>query len=107
MNESQRVEFEAFMEARFGDCIDRRRCKNGDENDYMSFDMGMARIVWQHMQQKLDAVVDDLLQGMVDAIEKEQERLFEDDYLMDSKECIEVMRDFARQFRVDAAKDGV
>lgn len=58
------------------------------------------------LQQKLDAVVDDLLQGMVDAIEKEQERLFEDDYLMDSKECIEVMRDFARQFRADAVEDG-
>lgn len=48
-------EFEAFMADRFGDLIDRRRCLNGDGDDYMSWDMQVAKIVWMHFTDKLEA----------------------------------------------------
>lgn len=49
MNDEQRNKFEDFMAIQFVDSIDRRRCKNGDGNDYMSWDMNVARAVWQHL----------------------------------------------------------
>ncbi len=49
MSEQERKRFEAFMAERFGDSIDRRRCKNGDGNDYMSWDMQVAKAVWHHL----------------------------------------------------------
>lgn len=55
LNDSSRAEFEAFMADRFKDSIDRRRCKNGDGNDYMSWDMNVARAVWQHLSQRAEA----------------------------------------------------
>ncbi|NEG58016.1 hypothetical protein [Pantoea agglomerans] len=55
LNDSRRAEFEAFMADRFKDSIDRRRCKNGDGNDYMSWDMNVARAVWQHLSQRAEA----------------------------------------------------
>jgi len=48
-SEGEREEFERFMAQRFGDSIDQRRCLNGDGNDYMSWDMAVARTVWMHL----------------------------------------------------------
>lgn len=48
-------EFESFMADRFGDSIDRRRCLNGDGNDYMAWDMQVAKIVWMHVLAQLEA----------------------------------------------------
>lgn len=42
----ERAEFEAFIERHFGESVDRRRAKNGD-NEYMAWDMAMAWTVWQ------------------------------------------------------------
>lgn len=42
----ERKAFEAFMEKRFKDSIDRRQVKNGD-GEYFSWDMVVAWIVWQ------------------------------------------------------------
>ena len=42
----ERAAFEAFMEGRFKDSIDRRRVKNGDQR-YFAWDMIVAWIVWQ------------------------------------------------------------
>lgn len=42
----ERAALESFMAERFGDCIDRRRVKNGD-GEYMAWDMQVAWIVWQ------------------------------------------------------------
>ena len=42
----ERAAFESFMAERFGDCIDRRRVKNGD-GEYMAWDMQVAWIVWR------------------------------------------------------------
>lgn len=43
----ERIAFEAFMESRFKDTIDRKRVKNGDQG-YFAWDMIVAWIVWQH-----------------------------------------------------------
>lgn len=42
----ERAAFEAFMEGRFKDSIDRKRVKNGDQG-YFAWDMIVAWIVWQ------------------------------------------------------------
>lgn len=42
----ERDAFEAFMEGRFKDTIDRKRVKNGDQG-YFAWDMIVAWIVWQ------------------------------------------------------------
>lgn len=44
--ESERTDFEAYMEENFTHTVDRRRCKNGDM-EYMAFDMGIAWLVWK------------------------------------------------------------
>ncbi len=42
----ERSAFERFVAQRFGESVDQRRAKNGD-NEYMAWDMAMAWIVWQ------------------------------------------------------------
>ncbi|WP_438319359.1 hypothetical protein [Escherichia coli] len=42
----ERKSYELFMEKRFGNLVDRRRAKNGD-NEYMAWDMTLGWIVWQ------------------------------------------------------------
>lgn len=71
LNDTSRAEFEAFMADRFKDSIDRRRCKNGDGNDYMSWDMNVARVVWQHMSQRAEAAEADFRES-----EKTKQELF-------------------------------
>lgn len=41
----ERSAFEAFMAKRFGDIVDQRRVKNGDQ-EYMAWDMAVAWVVW-------------------------------------------------------------
>ncbi|EPT3064561.1 DUF551 domain-containing protein [Escherichia coli] len=43
----EREAYELFMEKRFGDLVDRRRAKNGD-NEYMAWDMALGWIIWCH-----------------------------------------------------------
>ena len=45
-DDDEREAYELFMEKRFGDLVDRRRAKNGD-NEYMAWDMTLGWIVWQ------------------------------------------------------------
>lgn len=42
----ERTAFESFVAQKFGELVDQRRAKNGD-NEYMAWDMAMAWIVWQ------------------------------------------------------------
>ena len=44
-------------------------------------------------QGKAVQVPEDIASAFIAAIEKEQERLFDEDYLMDSKDCIDVIRE--------------
>ncbi|WP_042200696.1 ead/Ea22-like family protein, partial [Escherichia coli] len=39
-----------------------------------------------------------LVESIIVAIENEQERLFDEDYLMDSKECIDVIREEVKRW---------
>ena len=47
-----------------------------------------------------------LVEAIIVAIENEQERLFDEDYLMDSKECIDVIREEAKRWN-DSRAAGV
>ena len=44
-----------------------------------------------------------LVEAIIVAIENEQERLFDEDYLMDSKECIDVIREEVKRWNDSAA----
>lgn len=46
VTQDEREAFEAFMAKRFGDLVDQRRAKNGDQG-YMAWDMVVAWTVWQ------------------------------------------------------------
>ena len=50
----ERKSFESFMAERFGDLVDHRRAKNGDQG-YMAWDMVVAWIVWQARAAMLQA----------------------------------------------------
>lgn len=62
----EREAFEAFMEGRFGDTVDRRRAKNGDQG-YMAWDMAMAWVVWEARAQPVLVVPDEMTaDGIID-----------------------------------------
>ncbi|HFI1174016.1 TPA: ead/Ea22-like family protein [Escherichia coli] len=46
-----------------------------------------------------------LVEAIIVAIENEQERLFDEDYLMDSKECIDVIREEVKRWNDSRAAD--
>ncbi|WP_072034347.1 hypothetical protein [Citrobacter braakii] len=78
----ERVAFEAFMADKFGDTIDHRRAKNGDQG-YMAWDMLVAWIAWQRraaMQGKAEPVSQDKLafdnQVLSDLYHAQEKRLF-------------------------------
>ncbi|MDJ6850341.1 DUF550 domain-containing protein [Salmonella enterica] len=48
-------------------------------------------------EQPAQVVPDDLVKAFISAIEKEQDRLFGEDYLMDSKDCVDVIREEAQR----------
>ena len=45
-DEEKRIEFEKFILERFGDAVDLRRAKHGN-NGYISWEAAVAWIVWQ------------------------------------------------------------
>ncbi|EGM8215015.1 ead/Ea22-like family protein, partial [Escherichia coli] len=45
-----------------------------------------------------DSQAQKLVEAIIVAIENEQERLFDEDYLMDSKECIDVIREEVKRW---------
>ncbi|OCV51823.1 hypothetical protein A9P92_17820 [Klebsiella pneumoniae] len=57
--------------------------------------------LYRHAQQPV--VPDDLAKAFISAIEKEQDRLFGEDYLMDSKDCIDVIREEAQRWNACCA----
>ena len=50
--------------------------------------------------------VQKLVEAIIVAIENEQERLFDEDYLMDSKECIDVIREEVKRWNDSRAAGG-
>ncbi|HAN9691133.1 TPA: ead/Ea22-like family protein [Escherichia coli] len=53
-----------------------------------------------------DSQAQKLVEAIIVAIENEQERLFDEDYLMDSKECIDVIREEVKRWN-DSRADGI
>ncbi|EJR8301706.1 ead/Ea22-like family protein, partial [Escherichia coli] len=45
-----------------------------------------------------DSQAQKLVEAIIVAIENEQKRLFDEDYLMDSKECIDVIREEVKRW---------
>ncbi len=52
-----------------------------------------------------DSQAQKLVEAIIVAIENEQERLFDEDYLMDSKECIDVIREEVKRWNDSRAAD--
>lgn len=71
-----------------GDALSYRRL-------IQSFEPGTK--LYRHAQ-PAPVVPDDLAKAFISAIEKEQDRLFGEDYLMDSKDCIDVIREEAQRW---------
>ncbi|HAU9129133.1 TPA: hypothetical protein JEX35_005112 [Escherichia coli] len=53
-----------------------------------------------------DSQAQKLVEAIIVAIENEQERLFDEDYLMDSKECIDVIREEVKRWN-DSRATGI
>ncbi|WP_438802826.1 ead/Ea22-like family protein [Escherichia coli] len=53
-----------------------------------------------------DSQAQKLVEAIIVAIENEQERLFDEDYLMDSKECIDVIREEVKRWN-DSRAPGI
>lgn len=49
---TSREQFE-FEMSKFGDCVDMRRAKNGDQ-EYMAWDVGLAWRMWQASRQCIE-----------------------------------------------------
>ena len=49
---TSREQFECEM-SKFGDCVDMRRAKNGDQ-EYMAWDVGLAWRMWQASRQCIE-----------------------------------------------------
>ncbi|ECI8026651.1 DUF550 domain-containing protein [Salmonella enterica subsp. enterica serovar Ramatgan] len=54
-------------------------------------------------EQPVPVVPEELAKAFISAIEKEQDRLFGEDYLMDSKDCIDVIREEAQRLNARRA----
>ena len=54
---TSREQFE-FEMSKFGDCVDMRRAKNGDQ-EYMAWDVGLAWRMWQASRQCIEVGLDD------------------------------------------------
>lgn len=63
----EREAFEAFMEGRFGDTVDRRRAKNGDQG-YMAWDMVMAWETWKARARPAPLLSDELKEAAADLL---------------------------------------
>lgn len=65
-------------------------------NDHLvKEEQGESRMGESVIREPAPVVPDDLAKAFISAIEKEQDRLFGEDYLMDSKDCIDVIREEA------------
>lgn len=65
----------------------------GDPRDVAAYCAFMWYHGWKTESVSVPVVPDDQADAFIAAIEKEQDRLHEEDYLMDSKDCIDVIRE--------------
>lgn len=68
---TSREQFE-FEMSKFGDCVDMRRAKNGDQ-EYMAWDVGIAWRMWQASRQCIEVEPPELLTTPVKQFEFERD----------------------------------
>lgn len=68
---TSREQFE-FEMSKFGDCVDMRRAKNGDQ-EYMAWDVGLAWRMWQASRQCIEVESPELLTNPVKQFEFERD----------------------------------
>ena len=82
------VNSDPIYQVQYGD--DWRDVERAQYDDHAAHD-SPVRVLYTAPPARV--VPDDLARAFISAIEKEQDRLFGEDYLMDSKDCIDVIRE--------------
>lgn len=73
------------------------------ENEDIALTVGKLRVELEAAEKRIAELesgsqAQKLVEAIIVAIENEQERLFDEDYLMDSKECIDVIREEVKRW---------
>ncbi|HBN4706496.1 ead/Ea22-like family protein [Escherichia coli] len=73
------------------------------ENEEIALTVGKLRVELESAEKRIAELesgsqAQKLVEAIIVAIENEQERLFDEDYLMDSKECIDVIREEVKRW---------
>ncbi|HDK9751298.1 TPA: ead/Ea22-like family protein [Escherichia coli] len=73
------------------------------ENEDIALTVGKLRVELESAEKRIAELesgsqAQKLVEAIIVAIENEQERLFDEDYLMDSKECIDVIREEVKRW---------
>lgn len=77
--------------------------RRDQENEDIALTVGKLRIELEAAEKRIAELesgsqAQKLVEAIIVAIENEQERLFDEDYLMDSKECIDVIREEVKRW---------
>lgn len=77
--------------------------RRDQENEDIALTVGKLRVELEAAEKRIAELesgsqVQKLVEAIIVAIENEQERLFDEDYLMDSKECIDVIREEVKRW---------
>ncbi|HGX4970846.1 TPA: ead/Ea22-like family protein [Escherichia coli] len=77
--------------------------RRDQENEDIALTVGKLRVELEAAEKRIAELesgsqAQKLVEAIIVAIENEQERLFDEDYLMDSKECIDVIREEVKRW---------
>ncbi|MEB7148452.1 ead/Ea22-like family protein [Escherichia coli] len=77
--------------------------RRDQENEEIALTVGKLRVELETAEKRIAELesgsqAQKLVEAIIVAIENEQERLFDEDYLMDSKECIDVIREEVKRW---------
>ncbi|HBN0471744.1 TPA: ead/Ea22-like family protein [Escherichia coli] len=77
--------------------------RRDQENEEIALTVGKLRVELEAAEKRIAELESGsqeqkLVEAIIVAIENEQERLFDEDYLMDSKECIDVIREEVKRW---------
>ncbi|MFY0273626.1 hypothetical protein [Escherichia coli] len=111
MKQMTLIEMNGFLK---GKCIPRDLKVNETNAEYLVRKFGELESKLNEQREYYEGVISDgskriaelesdsqaqkLVEAIIVAIENEQERLFDEDYLMDSKECIDVIREEVKRW---------
>ncbi|HAZ3623421.1 TPA: hypothetical protein J1Z11_003512 [Escherichia coli] len=88
-----------------GKCIPRDLKVNETNAEYLVRKFAEAEAKISALSEDHQKAIESIKQAdaIIVAIENEQERLFDEDYLMDSKECIDVIREEVKRWNDSSA----